>query len=227
MSAILVYGPSGSGKSTAIQNLPPEKTFVICSDSKPLPFKGWKTKYKTVLKEDGEVDKRATNYLESKDPKEILGYLRGIEKNRDDIEYVVWDTFTHMLMHMYMEKAEESGWDKYVEFARKSYDLLNYIQTMTKKVVVIGHDEVGYDAKGAKFTKMRTIGKLLDEKIDIPSLFTVVLVPHVVRDGENSEYYFMTQSDGTNAAKSPQGMFSYKIPNDYKLIFDAMDKYES
>ena len=102
MSAIFIYGPSGSGKSTSIEPLKPEETFVICSDSKSLPFKGWKKKYKTVQAEGGKPDLAKSNYVETKNPHQVLAALKFIQANRDDIKNVVWDTFTHMLIHQFM-----------------------------------------------------------------------------------------------------------------------------
>lgn len=227
MSAIFIYGPSGSGKSTSIEPLNSEETFVICSDSKALPFKGWKSKYNTVMTDKGVPDLEKSNYVETKNPHQVLAALKFIETKRPDIKNVVWDTFTHMLIHQFMTRAKESGWDKFTDFAKDSYDIFNYIQTMTKNVAVMGHDETSFDSKGSRIMKVRTIGKLLDEKIDIPSLFTIVLIPTVERDGEKADYLFMTQSDGSNSAKSPKGMFPFKVPNDLKKVFEYIDKYES
>ena len=225
MSAIFIYGPSGSGKSTSIEGLPAEQTAVICSDSKALPFQGWRNKYKTVM--DGDrPDFSKSNYVETKNPHQVLSALKQFNA-RKDLKYVVWDTFTHMLIHQFMTRAKESGWDKFTDFAKDSYDILNYIQTMDKHVAVMGHDETSFDSKGSRIMKVRTIGKLLDEKIDIPSLFTIVLIPTVERDGEKADYFFMTQSDGANSAKSPKDMFPFKVKNNLKEVFDMIEKYES
>jgi ABC-type phosphate/phosphonate transport system ATPase subunit len=42
---IAIVGSSGSGKSTSIRTLDPKETFIINIASKPLPFKGWRSKY--------------------------------------------------------------------------------------------------------------------------------------------------------------------------------------
>lgn len=42
---IAIVGPSGCGKSSSIRNLNSEETFIINVASKPLPFKGWRSKY--------------------------------------------------------------------------------------------------------------------------------------------------------------------------------------
>ena len=75
MSNILVYGPAGSGKSTAIENLDPSSTGIICSDSKELPFRGWKSKYITVRGKDGKTSLAKSNYIQTKKPSQILKVL--------------------------------------------------------------------------------------------------------------------------------------------------------
>ena len=42
---IAIVGASGVGKSSSIRNLDSTQTFIINVASKPLPFKGWRSKY--------------------------------------------------------------------------------------------------------------------------------------------------------------------------------------
>ena len=42
---IALAGQSGTGKSSSIRTLNPAETFIINVASKPLPFKGWRSKY--------------------------------------------------------------------------------------------------------------------------------------------------------------------------------------
>lgn len=42
---IAIVGDSGSGKSSSIRTLNSAETFIINVASKPLPFRGWRTKY--------------------------------------------------------------------------------------------------------------------------------------------------------------------------------------
>ena len=42
---IAIVGQSGSGKSSSIRTLNPTETFIVNVASKPLPFKGWRSKY--------------------------------------------------------------------------------------------------------------------------------------------------------------------------------------
>lgn len=226
MSATLVYGPSGSGKSTAIRNLSSSSTGIICTDSKPLPFRGWKKKYITRYGENGKISLATSNYIETKKPASILKVLKIWEANLD-IKTIVWDTMTHAITYRFMTDPKVD-WDFYKILAREIYEILNFIQTMKKDVIVIGHNDTKFDAStGGKIDAIKTIGKLLDEKVDIASMFTVVLTTAITKDSDGKpEYSFRTQTDGSNFAKSPMGMFeSLTIPNDYNLVLTKIHEY--
>ena len=63
---------------------------------------------------------------------------------------------------------------------------------------------------------------MLDEKITIEGMFTIVLHTQVM-DGQ---YRFLTQNDGSHIAKSPQGMFEDRyIANDLSFVKDQMNVY--
>ena len=67
---------------------------------------------------------------------------------------------------------------------------------------------------------------MLDDKVNLAGLFTVVLYTDVTHTNDVTEYGFLTKNNGTNTGKSPDGMFSdEKIPNDLKFVFDEMDNY--
>lgn len=84
------------------------------------------------------------------------------------------------------------------------------------------HDELIMDSDGNRVRKIKTIGKLLDEKITLEGMFRMVLFTGVRRDSEDpkkAEYFFQTQSDGGTTAKSPKQMFmDYEIPNSLDLV---------
>jgi hypothetical protein len=229
MSAILVYGPSGSGKSTAIKTLDPSTTGIICSDSKELPFRGWKNKYITVYEEKDGVrlpSLQKSNYIQTKKPASVLKTLMAWEE-RPDIRTIVWDTMTHVIMYRFMTDPK-TDWDFYKELAKEIYAILDYIQRMTKDIIVIGHNDTKLDpATGNKVDAIRTVGKLLDEKIDIPSLFTMVFTTKIVTNAEGkNEYFFENQTNGFSFAKAPDGMYdSIRIPNDYNFVLQKIHEY--
>lgn len=69
--------------------------------------------------------------------------------------------------------------------------------------------------------KPKTIGKLLDEKVCIEGMCTIVL-----RAVHTDDYYFVTQSRDGAVSKSPDDMFdSVEIPNDLLTVDNAIREY--
>lgn len=69
---------------------------------------------------------------------------------------------------------------------------------------------------------------MLDEKVTLEGLFTVVLFTDVTKDQQTKEliYSFITQNDGTTTSKSPKGMFeTLNIPNDLNFVVNTINKY--
>ena len=92
MSRIIgIVGESGSGKSTSLETLNPDETFIINCSRKDLPFKGWKSKYKTFTKEKGSSKDNGGNHYMTEKASTIIGLLTHIDKNREDINKVVID----------------------------------------------------------------------------------------------------------------------------------------
>ena len=69
--------------------------------------------------------------------------------------------------------------------------------------------------------KAKTIGKMLDEKLTVEGLFSIVLM--CVSDGINHK--FITQTDGYTTAKSPIDMFPKEIDNDLKQVDNIIREY--
>ena len=70
-------------------------------------------------------------------------------------------------------------------------------------------------------TKLRTIGKLLDEKVCIEGMVTICLRCMV----EGDRHYFRTQSSGVDISKSPEEMFDLEIENDLKAVDTRIREY--
>ena len=78
------------------------------------------------------------------------------------------------------------------------------------------------DANDFGAVKPKTIGKLLDEKVNVEGMFTICLRCMM----ENGQHVFHTQSDGNDVAKTPIGMFdTLTIDNDLALVDKSICEY--
>lgn len=91
--------------------------------------------------------------------------------------------------------------------------------------MLIHSENIGSDVSPKH--KIKTLGKMLDNMITIEGLFTYVFFTQINKDIEgNTLYQFVTQSDGTNTAKTPMGCFEdTHIDNDLHLVVTKIDEY--
>lgn len=215
-NTVLVMGASGTGKSSSIKNLKPESTFIISVLDKPLPFKGYKNRYKPIK----SWDDKEGHYLATDDWAKIVKCISFVDKMRPEITTLIIDDLQYVLANEFMRRSGERGFDKYSELAMHYWQIINAATASRSDLmcVFLSHNE--FDANGK--SKVKTIGKLLDEKITIEGMFTVVL-HSVVQDGE---FQFLTQTDGMHTAKSPIGMFgSQFIDNDMLHVKNCVESY--
>jgi len=215
-NTVLVIGRSGSGKSSSLRNLEPKTTFIISVLDKPLPFKGYKKLYIPIK---GWDDKQG-NYLATDDWQRIIKCIQMINQKRPEIKTLIIDDIQYVLANEFMKRSSERGFDKYSEMGMHYWSIINTAMGCRSDLLsfFLSHNEI--DSNGQ--SKVKTIGKLLDEKITIEGLFTTVL--HTIVNDD--EYSFLTQSDGTHNAKSPLGMFEEKlIENDLSLVIKKLNDY--
>lgn len=220
---VLVLGESGHGKSTAIESLDPKETFLINVIDKDLPFKGWASKYTEVTKANPEG-----NMLSSRNYTAILKTLRAVQ-SRENLRTIVIDDSTYTMAGEFMDNATVKGYEKFTMMASNVFQMFSCAKSLRKDLVIIivGHLEINVDIKGMKKVKMKTIGKMLDEKVNLEGMCTMVLYADVAFGDDGPEYGFLTQTDGSNTCKSPKGMFDkLKIPNEFQLVIDAIKEYD-
>lgn len=200
--ATLIIGESGSGKTASLRNLDPSKTLLIQPVRKPLPFRsaGWK---EIKAKGDGH------NILVASDPATIIKCMKA-----SPFKIIVIDDWQYILARKYMEAP--NGGNQFELFKQIGQDGYNIVRAASeleneKRVYVLSHtqrDEMGN-------VRIKTLGKLLDEKICVEGMFTTVLRTKVA-DGK---YLFTTQNSGNDTVKSPIGMFdSNEIENDLSEV---------
>jgi len=220
---IAIVGQTGSGKSTSIENLDPKVTVIIGCTNKALPFRGWKKKY---------VSGKGGNYLISTDSKTIVLGLKSLSENRPEIKNIIIDDFQYLMSTEFMNRSDEkgaNGWDKYIDIARHAWDVITVARELREdiKVFFLTHDETIQESFAPK-RKIKTVGKMLDEKVTLEGLFTTVLFTDVSKNTETGEieYRFITQNDGSTTGKSPKGMFEeLLIPNDLVFVVESIDNY--
>lgn len=222
---IAIVGESGTGKSTSLRNLNPEETFIISTTGKPLPFRAWKKKYIPIKIEGKNV---SGNYYVSSKWDQILKILQIIDKMMPQIKQVIIDDFQYVLSYEFVDRATEIGYTKFSELAQHAMEILRYSEKMREdcKMIFLTHSENVGDNVNPKFV-IKTVGKLLSEKVTLEGLFTYIFFTKVSEgDSGRMEYKLITNNDGTCVAKTSFGMFEdLEIDNDLNEIIHVIDAY--
>ena len=205
--ATMILGTSGTGKSASLRNMDPAETLLIQTIPKPLPFRssGWK-----LVKDGGNVIVSALADT----------IINAMHKTSRPI--VVIDDFQYLLAVEFMARASETGYGKFTEMAKHYFDVLTAAANLApeKRVYLLSHTDMAENGQ----VKAKTIGKLLDEKITVEGLVTIVLRTHVV----NGQYVFSTHNNGQDTVKTPMGMFEAEhVPNDLAEVDKAIVEYYS
>lgn len=196
-----ILGRSGTGKSHSMRSFSPEEIGVINVQGKPLPFKG-AGKYDTV-NTDSSV--------------EIVEQIKEFAKK---YKRIVVDDYQYVMANEFMRRAAEKGYDKFTEIARHAWDIADCVRSLPADVIVYVMCHTDTDQEGNE--RLKTIGKLLDEKIVLEGMSSIVLKTAV----SDNQYMFLTQNNGKDTTKSPEGMFpSYAIDNDLKYVDDKIRNY--
>lgn len=194
---VMVCGQSGTGKSTSLRNFKPEEVCIVNVSGKPLPFRN---KHKTFNTDDYSAIDAAIRKAPAKS--------------------IVIDDATYLMTGEYMRTANVTGYQKFVTLALNFYSLVKMAASMPDDKIIYFLGHVDTDVNGNE--KFKTIGKMLDEKITLEGMFTIVLKT-VVQDGK---YFFSTQNNGQDTVKSPMGMFDASlIENDLAAVDRAIREY--
>lgn len=197
---VLILGESGAGKSASLRNLDPAHTLLIQALRKPLPFRNqWK--------ERNEANPDGNIFVTDKSV-DVALLMQGTKR-----KIIVIDDFQYVMANEFMRRSEERGYDKFSEIGRHAWDILCMASALPPdvRVYVLAHTDIGDDGR----IRTKTIGKMLNEKICVEGMFTIVLRA-IARDGE---YLFSTKTNGIDPCKSPFEMFDQDmIPNDLAAV---------
>lgn len=197
---VLILGESGTGKSASMRNFHSTEILLINVAAKQLPFKCKGGKFESI---------NTDSYREIK---------KAISTTNKSV--IVIDDSQYLMANEFMRRATEKGFDKFTEIGQNYWELAQAINDLPENKIVYVMAHIVRDDNGNE--KIKTIGKLLDEKITVEGMYTIVLKT-VVQDGK---YYFQTQNSGHDTCKSPIGLFdSFLIDNDLKAVDKAIRDY--
>jgi hypothetical protein len=182
-----------------MRNFGTDEVTLINVAGKPLPFRG---KYKYQVK--------------SSDVNTICKVI-----TKPPTKTVVLDDAQYVMAFEFFDRAKEIGYQKFIDIGVNFRKIVNAVINDAPDDVVVyfmQHVETTNEGK----VKAKTIGKMLDEKLTVEGLFSVVLMCNT--DGKR--HWFSTQSDGSNTVKSPIGMFEeVEIDNDLKVVDEKIREY--
>jgi len=210
---VLVIGRSGSGKTYSIKgfNDCPDRVGVISVEKGRLPFR---TTIRTtkIPKFEKSPDIKTSSQISAARYSWVQNV---IEKSKTDV--IVIDDSQYLLADEFFDRAKETGYQKFTDIALNFRNLIHAINDMEdddKIIYFLHHSEL--DADGRE--KVKTIGKMLDEKLTVEGCFDIVLY---CKDNK-----FYTQGDGISTAKTPEGLFdTVEIPNNLKYVDDRIRDY--
>lgn len=211
--AAMILGQSGTGKTTSLRNLTPEDVLLIQAVKKPLPFRSKEWVPCTKANPTGSI-------LVTDNTQTIVGAMQRTGKPIiiiDDFQYILANEFMRRVLD---NETGNAAFAKYNEIARNAWDILMCAGKLADhtRVYILAHTQE--DDSGR--IKAKTIGKLLDEKITMEGLLTIVMRTAVI----NGQYLFSTQNNGSDTVKTPMGMFDAEhIPNDLAEVDKAVCDY--
>lgn len=204
--ATLILGQSGTGKSTSLRNLNPEDVLLIQAIKKPLPFRS--ADWKQLTKDGGSI-------FVSDNAEQIIAVM-----NKCKRPIIIVDDLQYIMANEFMRRSAETGFSKFTDIGKKTWDIFNTASQLAddKRVYLLSHTEESESGK----VKIKTIGKMLDEKITLEGMVTVCMQTTVV----NEQYKFVTKNNGNTTVKTPMGMFETEhVDNDLKAIDEAICEY--
>ena len=205
---VLVIGRSGSGKTYSLKNFKPDDVGVISVEKGRLPFKS-----------DIKVTRLKKFDFTDASPQQVniarYEWLKMVIQ-KSKAKSIVIDDSQYLLANELFDRASEKGYDKFTNMAANFRDLIHFVNELEdedKIVYFLHHSELDTDGR----EKVKTIGKMLDEKLCVEGCFDVVIY---CQDNK-----FFTQANGQSVAKTPEGMFELEIPNDLKFVDTTIREY--
>lgn len=196
---VLIMGDSGSGKSASLRNFAPEEVGIFSVTNKDLPFRSKLKSLKNATYDD--IAKHLANPTRRAFVIDDAGYLLSFEL---------------------FQRAKETGYAKFTDMAKNFVDMLNFISTQMPDDIIVYITMHTEDDSEMHKVKAKTLGKMIDQNLNLEGLFNIVLRTMKTDEG----YKFITRDDNVSTAKSPMGMFEEDmIDNDLKAVDTIIREY--
>lgn len=191
---VLILGPSGSGKTYALRNLPNDAYGLIECEKNMLPFRGGK------------------KFARTKDFNQLAQIVAAYAER---YPIVVVDDFGYCITDIYMrgswgDERYHDQFEVYKEIAGRVYRFVEFVNDLPGEVIVYLVMHTDSDAAGN--TIPATVGKLLNEKVNLLGMVNVC----VLSECKAGEYRFVV--DGKPPAKSCGAFDTPEIPNDVAVL---------
>ncbi len=208
---VLVIGRSGSGKTYSLKNFQPGEVGVISVEKGRLPFR---SEIKTIRVPKYENSADINTYAQANLAK--YSWIMGTIK-KAKAKAIVIDDSQYLMVNELFDRSAEKGYDKYTQMAANFRNLIHFVNDLEEEdkiVYFLHHSESDTDGR----EKVKTIGKMLDEKLTVEGCFDIVLYC--------KDQKFYTQGDSISTAKTPEGLFdTIEIPNDLKYVDTKIREY--
>jgi len=187
---VLIMGPSGSGKTYSMRNLPNESYGLVECVKTMLPFKGGK------------------KFARTKDFNQLAEVVSAYAQR---YPIVVVDDFGYCITDIYMrgswgDEKYRDQFEVYKEIAGRVYRFIEFVNDLPGEVIVYLTMHTDVDAAGNLVPA--TVGKLLNEKVNLVGMFNVV----VLAEANGTDHRFVVSNKPP--AKSCGAFDSDELPND-------------
>lgn len=204
---VLVFGKSGAGKSRSLKFFGENEILYFNVGNKLLPFKN-KFSYK--------IDTNSTS--------KIINFMSKMSQDKPEVKTYVIDDFGFTMADYFLDEHSKgrSGrqvYDLYNEIGDGVNNIVKAVKELPEDIIVyiIMHEDIADDGT----YKLRTVGKLVDNYINLEGRVTVCI--RCV--SSNGEHKFLVNNDN-GITKTPEDMFETdEIDNNLKLVDDTIREY--
>ena len=172
------------------------------------------------------------NYFVTNKYSDIIDRIRAVNA-AEHIKTLILDDIGFVMSEEFFERSAESGYTKFTDIGKHMQQIISTAKNCREDLNIVFNwhvDDVVSDGSIVE-SKIRTIGKLLDDKYNPAALFSILLFTTVGfgRDGK-PEFGFVTNRQKILGkvipAKSPDGMFETMIiPNDLQNVITTSRRY--